>query len=256
MSRGLLNLGNTCYFNTAVQCLAHVPSLTNRFLRDGPYEGNCAVTREYSVLVRHMWNKRHQGDPIAPRELLREFQTKCPHFSPGYQHDTHEAVLALLDILEESLGLTYMKPLFYGTEEQTVTYPKGTSWGAGTFATLFVRNPEHLVNYSKHQIIEGYEDNDGNRHHVAALETKVTETGHCLLVNFTEKTTVDQVPDTYLGMHLFAFVIHWGMLHGGHYAALLKHKKQWRLVDDDSVRDVDEPDKGTPCSMAWYKKMV
>lgn len=255
MSRGLLNLGNTCYFNTAIQCLAHVPSLTNRFLRDGPYESNCTVTREYSMLVRNMWNTRYT-DPVNPSELLNAFQTKCPQFTPGHQHDTHEAVLALMDILENSLGLSYMRPLFYGTEEQTVTYPKGTSWKAETFMTLFVRNPEHLANYSKHQILDGYEDNDGNKYNVAALESKVTETGHCLVVNFTEKTTADQIPETYQNMHLFALVIHWGMLHGGHYAAFLKHKKQWRLVDDDSVREVDAPDKGTPCSMAWYKKTV
>lgn len=255
MSRGLRNLGNTCYFNTAVQCLAHVPSLTNRFLRDGSYEGDCVVTREYSVLVRNLWNKRYT-DPVNPNELLQAFQTKCPQFVPGHQHDTHEAVLALMDILEKSLGLSYMKPLFYGTEEKIVTYPKGTSRSTETFATLFVRNPEHLVKYSKHHIIEGYEDNNGNKYHVAALETKVTETGHCLLVNFTEKTTVDQVPDIYLDMYLFALVVHWGMFHGGHYAACLKHKNQWRLVDDDSVQEVDAPHKGTPCSMAWYKKSV
>lgn len=254
MSRGLFNIGNTCYFNTAVQCLAHVPSLTNRFLRDGPYEGECDVTHEYSLLVRNMWNKKYT-DPIVPKELLKAFQTKCPQFTPGQQHDTHEAVLALMDILEKSLGLRFMKPIFYGTEEQTVTYPKGTSWRAETFMTLFVRNPEHMTNYSKHQILDGYEDDSGTKYNVAALQMKITDTGHCLVVNFTEKTTTEQVPETYQDMHLFAIVIHWGIFHGGHYASLLKHKKQWRFIDDDTVRETDLP-TGTPCSMAWYKKMV
>ena len=254
MSRGLLNIGNTCYFNSAVQCLAHVPALTNRFLREGPYDGSCEVTRAYSQLVRKMWSQKNK-DPLDPRELVDVFRSKFTDFTPLQQHDAHEAVLALLDALEKSLGLDYMKPIFYGKEEQVVVFPGGTSSRTNDFCSLFVDSPEHLKNYDKYHILSDYVDDAGKKYNAAAMQTVIRDTGDCLSVIFTQKCPVEIVPDTYHGMKLFVIVAHWGMFHGGHYAAYVKHKGKWRLADDDTSMDVDAPDGRTMCSMAWYKKI-
>lgn len=176
-------------------------------------------------------------------------------FTPMQQHDAHEAVLALMDTLEKSLSLDFMKPIFYGKEEQVVVFPGGTSSRTSDFCSLFVDSPGHLENYDKYHILGDYVDDTGKKHNAAAMQTVIRETGECLSVIFTQKCPAELVPDTYHGMKLFVIVGHWGSFHGGHYAAYVKHKGKWRLADDDTSTMVDAPDGNAMCSMAWYKKM-
>jgi ubiquitin C-terminal hydrolase len=211
------------------------------------------VTREYSKLVISLWTKNKE--PLDTKPLLTIFQNKFKDFLPGQQHDAHEAVLCLLDAFEKSLGLEYIKPIFYGKEEQVVFFPNGQSSRTNDFMSLFVDSVEHMKQYDKYNILSDYVDDSGKKHHVAAVTTSIKETGHCLTVIFTQKCPAELIPDTYHNLKLFGLVNHWGMSNGGHYAVTLKHKGQWSIVDDEVVMKIESPDPNVMCSMAWYKKM-
>ena len=69
--KGFENFGETCYFNTALQCLMCIPVLTNHFIRY-PYDGECTFTREYSKLVRIYWKRGEHKVDVGP--IISQFR--------------------------------------------------------------------------------------------------------------------------------------------------------------------------------------
>lgn len=259
MSRGLPNLGNTCYLNSAIQCLAHVPELTNHLFKN-TYDGPCPVTKEYSNLLERMWKG---SDSVDSRSFYRVFLEKFPKFTRFAPHDVQEVVLELIDTFENSLGKDLIQDIFNGKEVQEVTYPKGISKKEHGI-TIIVVTPK-TSGQTLHSLFQdregsdafsGYIDDEGTRWNAAVTRTYISEMPRTLIISFSQynaKHTI-QIPQRYNGYALFGLVVHYGTTQGGHYAVYVKHKNIWRYIDDDTVVEKEPPETGE-YYMAWYKKI-
>lgn len=121
---GLINLGNTCYFNSALQCLAHTDELVKYFLMNyhhkeinytSEHGSKGKMLLAFRNVITMLWKSRlNVVDPLC---FINAFIKKYPRFKLGEQNDAHEILNLILDTLHEDLNRIQHKQYIALTEK-------------------------------------------------------------------------------------------------------------------------------------------
>ncbi|KAK3877709.1 hypothetical protein Pcinc_017596 [Petrolisthes cinctipes] len=114
---GLENIGNTCFMNSVLQCLANTQELREYFLdynyqeeinKDNPLGMGGKLAGSFAQLMKVLWSGTQPS--IAPMKLKSMMSVKANQFSGFAQHDAQEFMVELLDGMHEDLNRVKKKP--------------------------------------------------------------------------------------------------------------------------------------------------
>jgi ubiquitin C-terminal hydrolase len=135
-------LGNSCYLNSTLQCLSHIPALTSYFLstRSTPHLNTASrdgtggqLVKEFTNVVSELWFGHNRV--VEPRALKSQLGKIRPEYNGFEQHDAHEVVEVIIDKVFFSFVLftvadgrirSYMKTLTWLGKSLTWKGPKET----------------------------------------------------------------------------------------------------------------------------------
>eukprot|EP01112_Ceratiomyxa_fruticulosa_P022803 TRINITY_DN8472_c0_g1_i1.p1 TRINITY_DN8472_c0_g1~~TRINITY_DN8472_c0_g1_i1.p1 ORF type:complete len:568 (-),score=78.39 TRINITY_DN8472_c0_g1_i1:93-1745(-) len=115
--RGLMNLGNTSFMNSALQCALHTQCLVDYFLsglyrsdinRSNPLGSGGNLCEEFAALMREMWSDEDSSIKIT--RFKDAIVGLAPQFAGYQQQNSAEFLSCLLDILSEDLNRILRKP--------------------------------------------------------------------------------------------------------------------------------------------------
>ncbi|KAF9443321.1 cysteine proteinase [Macrolepiota fuliginosa MF-IS2] len=101
---GLYNTGNTCFLNSALQCLLHTPPLLRVVIAHGK-DNKCRIGDKFCMLCafRQVVVQAHKSSsPFAPSPVSSRLQTIAKHMRRGRQEDAHEFLRYAIDAMQKA----------------------------------------------------------------------------------------------------------------------------------------------------------
>lgn len=146
---GLSNLGNTCFMNSALQCLCSTPDLV-RYFGSGRWRRELnprskmkgRLAQAFGNLIERV-TRGAPGSSERPSSLKSVVASLAPQFAGYRQHDCHEFIRFLLDGLHDELNRIRVAPKYESIEdgECDSDQVKSTRW----WSNYTRRNDSQLV---------------------------------------------------------------------------------------------------------------
>ena len=266
---GLINLGNTCFMNTIIQCMGHTDRFRQFILNTNFHEQNQKLCYQFKRLLNGLWEENCTVNPVSFFKTIKSIAKKEKYninFTGSVQNDIHEFINFILEIME-SENESFFKNNYYGSYNSLIKDTKGMklSKTENTFSTLLL--PLHgksLGDCIEKYLSDDYLDdenkfyNEKNNEFINAYKkisfgkmpneliislNRFTNQGKKLnqCISFPYQLKINKKIYNLIGIGN-----HSGNMFGGHYYAYCKHGEDWYNFNDSSCIKLDQTKLITP----------
>ncbi|KAH8369731.1 hypothetical protein KR093_000742 [Drosophila rubida] len=106
---GMLNVGNTCYLNSTLQALFHIPALANWLVSESSHLENCTISESCGgngciicAMAKTLQSTQTNQSAVRPFLIYSKLRQICKHMVVGRQEDAHEFLRFLVEAMEKA----------------------------------------------------------------------------------------------------------------------------------------------------------
>ncbi|XP_018574854.1 ubiquitin carboxyl-terminal hydrolase 36 isoform X2 [Anoplophora glabripennis] len=103
---GMVNMGNTCYLNSTLQALFHVPAFVNWLMSDKEHSAECQDAGGLCIICAMrktlQASQQRNANSIRPLLIYNKLRLVCRNLIPGRQEDAHEFLRYLVEAMEKA----------------------------------------------------------------------------------------------------------------------------------------------------------
>lgn len=103
---GMVNMGNTCYLNSTLQALFHVPALVNWLISEKQHMAECEDSGGFCIICamrKTLQDSQNRATTtIRPFLIYNKLRVVCRNLIPGRQEDAHEFLRYLVEAMEKA----------------------------------------------------------------------------------------------------------------------------------------------------------
>ncbi|XP_017070964.1 ubiquitin carboxyl-terminal hydrolase 36 [Drosophila eugracilis] len=104
---GMINVGNTCYLNSTLQALLHIPALANWLVSEQAHLENCNVAESggcciVCAMAKTLLATQSNQSAVRPFLIYSKLKQICKHMVVGRQEDAHEFLRFLVEAMERA----------------------------------------------------------------------------------------------------------------------------------------------------------
>ncbi|ADM11799.1 ubiquitin carboxyl terminal hydrolase [Encephalitozoon intestinalis ATCC 50506] len=281
--KGLRNRGNTCFFNSAMQCILSIGEL-NTFYKNTDFPKEKVISNAFKQFISEYESRGHND----PKSLIDKLSTKIKLFN-GMQQDSHEFLIQFIDLLytesdrnkgrfesreefEEVRKHNLIAKTLFSMDRQVLTC-EACSYSSVTLAinsTILVE-PRETIQLGIDQCYEevklegkdAWKCDKCGKKKSSKKKIEILVHPEVLIIHISrfhpqgwKNTASVNIDDTLFFNNrkysLFGVVCQNGTLSGGHYFAEAKRSGTWNVYNDEQVTKGSKTYSGAHPYIVFY----